>query len=231
MAGAAKLMVVGAHAGDAEVTCGGLIAKLTRAGHRVVIVHMTLGERGHPRLSEEEYAVQKRREAEEAARVLGAEPVFLPYRDGELPVSREVKFRLCDLIREYRPEILVTHWRGSIHRDHVGTYRNVVDAVFYAALPAVKRERPAHRVGRLFFAENWEDARGFRPNVYVDISDVFEVWREAASAYAFARGETGFPYVEYYSCLFRIRGIESGFRYAQALMAPAERLRQVLREL
>lgn len=226
-----KLMVVGAHAGDAEVTCGGLIAKLARAGHEVVIVHMTLGERGHPRLSEEEYGEQKRREAEEAARILGAKPVFLPYRDGELPVSREVKFRLCDLIREYKPEIVITHWRGSIHRDHANTYRNVVDALFYAALPAVKRERPAHRVRRLLFAENWEDPRGFRPNVYVDISDTFDVWREAASAYAFARGETGFPYIEYYTCLFRIRGIESGFKYAQALMAPAEQLRQVLREL
>jgi len=226
-----KLMVVGAHAGDAEVTCGGLIAKLARAGHEVVIVHMTLGERGHPKLSEEEYAAQKRREAEEAARILGAKPVFLPYRDGELPVSGEVKFRLCDLIREYRPEILVTHWRGSIHRDHRNTYRNAGDALFYAALPAVKREKPAHRVRRVFFAENWEDPRGFRPNVYVDISDALEVWREAASAYAFARGETGFPYIEYYTCLFRIRGIESGFKYAQALMAPSEQLRQVLREL
>lgn len=226
-----KLMVVGAHAGDAEVTCGGLVAKLTRAGHEVVIVHMTLGERGHPKLSEEEYGIQKRREAEEAARILGAKPVFLPYRDGELPVSSEAKFQLCDLIREYKPEILVTHWKGSIHRDHKSAYRNVVDALFYAALPAVKREKPAHRVRRVFFAENWEDPRGFRPNVYVDISDVFDVWKEAASAYAFARGETGFPYIEYYTCLFRIRGIESGFKYAQALMAPSEQLRQVLREI
>ncbi|MCD6358127.1 MAG: PIG-L family deacetylase [Thermoproteales archaeon] len=215
-----KLMVVGAHAGDAEVTCGGLIAKYARAGHEVVIVHMTLGERGHPRLSEEEYGEQKRREAEEAARILGAKPVFLPYRDGELPASDEVKFRLCDLIREYRPEIVITHWRGSFHKDHRNTYEVVRDAIFYAALPAIKRERPAHSVRALYFAENWEDPFGFEPQVYVDISDAFEVWREAASAYAFARGETGFPYIEYYTCLFRIRGIESGFKYAQALMMP-----------
>jgi len=215
-----KLMVVGAHAGDAEVTCGGLIAKYSRAGYEVVIVHMTLGERGHPRLSEEEYAEQKRREAEEAARILGARPIFLPYRDGELTASREVKLRLCDLVRELRPEIVITHWRGSIHRDHRSTYRAVRDALFYAALPAVRRERPAHRVRALYFAENWEDSFGFKPQVYVDVSETFEVWREAASAYAFARGETGFPYIEYYTCLFRIRGIESGFRYAQALMLP-----------
>lgn len=226
-----KLMVVGAHAGDAEVTCGGLIAKLTRAGHKVVIVHMTLGERGHPRLAEEEYARQKREEAEEAARILGAESIFLPYRDGELPLSREVKFRLCDLIREHKPEVLVTHWRGSIHRDHANTYRNVIDAVFYAALPAVRREMPAHRVRKLLFAENWEDPRGFSPNFYVDISDTFDVWKRAASAYAFARGETGFPYIEYYECLFRMRGIEAGTRYAQAMMAPSEQLRQIVKTL
>ena len=215
-----KLMVVGAHAGDAEVTCGGLIARYTSEGHEAVIVHMTLGERGHPTLPEEDYGKQKRLEAERAAKVLGAKAVFLPYRDGELEPSAEVKFRVCDVIRRFKPEILITHWKGSFHRDHRATHDIVLDAVFYAALPSIKRAEPAHRVRALYFAENWEDPFGFEPHMYVDISDVFEIWKEAASAYAFARGETGFPYIEYYSCLFRLRGIEAGFKYAQALMMP-----------
>jgi LmbE family N-acetylglucosaminyl deacetylase len=224
-----KLMVVGAHAGDAEVTCGGIIAKCSK--HDVVIVHMTLGEKGHFKLSAEDYGFQKRREAENAAEILGAKVVFLPYKDGELSVNSEVKFKLCDLIREYKPEILVTHWRGSIHRDHRSTYFNVKDAVFYAALPAVEREKPPFQVKALYYAENWEDPYGFKPQVYVDMSSEFEKWREAASAYAFARGETGFPYIEYYTCLFRLRGIESGFKYAQTLMVPEIQRKIRLREL
>lgn len=226
-----RLMVIGAHAGDAEVTCGGLIAKYSRLGFKPVIVHMTLGEKGHPRLSAEEYAARKRMEADEAADVLGAEPVYMPYEDGMIPVNDEVKTRLCDLIRRYKPDILITHWRGSIHKDHRNTYRNVVDAVFYASLRALKRELPPHPVKAIYFAENWEDPYGFKPQVYVDIGDEFEVWRKAASVYSFARGETGFPYVEYYTCLFRLRGIEGGFRYAQALMAPPTQMRVRARRL
>ncbi|MEM2793002.1 MAG: PIG-L deacetylase family protein [Candidatus Bathyarchaeia archaeon] len=225
-----RLMVIGAHAGDAEVTCGGIIAKYSKRGD-AIIVHMTLGEKGHFKLSPEDYGVQKRREAEKAAEILGAEAVFLPYRDGELPVNSEVKFRLCDLIREYKPEILVTHWRGSFHRDHRNTFLNVRDAVFYAALPAVKRKKPSFHVRALYYAENWEDPYGFKPQVYVDISEEFEEWREATSVYAFARGETGFPYIEYYTCLFRLRGIESGFKYAQTFMAPEAQRKMRMKEL
>lgn len=221
----AKLMIVGAHAGDAEITCGGLIAKYTRDNYEVVIVHMTLGEKGHPRLSPEEYGRQKRKEAERAAKILGAKPIFLHYKDGEIPVNEEVKFQLCDLIREYRPDAIITHWKGSIHKDHRNTYLNVMDAIFYAALPAIKRKREAHAVKAVYFAENWEDPFGYEPHIYVDISDTYDIWKEAASAYAFARGETGFPYIEYYTCLFRIRGIESKFHYAQTLMMPEHQRR------
>ncbi len=225
-----RLMVIGAHAGDAEVTCGGIIAKYSKRD-RAIIVHMTLGEKGHFKLSAEEYGLQKRSEAEKAAKILGAEVVFLPYKDAELPTDSEVKFRLCDLIREHKPDVLVTHWKGSIHRDHRSTYLNVRDAVFYAALPAVKREKSPFRVKALYYAENWEDPYGFKPQVYVDISEEFEVWREAASVYAFARGETGFPYIEYYTCLFRLRGIESGFKYAQAFMVPEAQRKVRMKEL
>jgi LmbE family N-acetylglucosaminyl deacetylase len=220
-----RLLIIGAHVGDADLTAGCLAAKHSDAGHKVFLAHMTLGERGHPTLSQEEYAVQKKTEAENVARSLGAEVFFLPYRDGELPVSDEVKFRLCDLIRELRPDIVVTHWGRSTHKDHANTYLNVKDAVFYAGLPAIKRDLPAHAVSSMYYAENWEDPYGFRPQVYVDISDVFQRWRKAMQNCAFARGETGFPYIEYYSNLFRIRGIESGFKLAQSFMMPSRQSR------
>lgn len=226
-----RLLIIGAHVGDAELTAGCLAAKHSDAGHKVFLVHMTLGERGHPSLSQEEYAVQKKGEAENVARSLGAEVFFLHYRDGELPVNDEVKFKLCDLVRELRPDIVVTHWARSDHKDHANTYLNVEDAVFYAGLPAIKRDLPAHTVSSVYYAENWEDPYGFRPQVYVDTSEVFETWKKAMSQCAFARGETGFPYIEYYSNLFRIRGIEAGFKYAQALMMPERQARLRVQQL
>ena len=53
-------MVVGAHAGDAEImAAGALVAKYTKAGHDAVLVHLTPGERDTKTLSPEEYAEQK----------------------------------------------------------------------------------------------------------------------------------------------------------------------------
>ena len=114
-------------------------------------------------MSPEEYAEQKIREGHKAAEVLGAKAIFLPYKDAELPVNDEVKYRLADVIRAEKPTIMVTHWKGSIHKDHENTYYIVQDAIFYAALPAIKRELPAHgcytqflrRTGRTPMSTKW----------------------------------------------------------------------------
>ena len=57
------ILAIGAHAGDMELTAGALLIKQHKLGDRVVILHMTLGEGGNPRLSPAVYGAQKRREA------------------------------------------------------------------------------------------------------------------------------------------------------------------------
>ena len=107
-----KIMVVGAHAGDAEIMAGALVAKYTQAGHEAVLVHLTPGEKGHRTMSPEEYAEQKIREGHKAAEVLGAKAIFLPYKDAELPVNDEVKYRLADGFGP-KPTIMVTRLEGQ----------------------------------------------------------------------------------------------------------------------
>jgi len=121
------------------------VLKHRRAGWQPVFVHMTPGEKGHPRLSAAEYLTQKRQEAEAAATAFGGIQVMMPWGDGELPVNDEVQWAIADTIREYRPEVIVTHWRGSMHKDHRNTHDNVMEALFYAALPAFQRDHAAHR--------------------------------------------------------------------------------------
>ncbi len=98
-----KMMVVGAHAGDAEIMAGAVVAKYTSQGHQAVLVHLTPGEKGHKTLAPEKYAEQKVEEGHRAAAVLGAKAIFLPYKDAELPVNDEMKYALADLIRAETP--------------------------------------------------------------------------------------------------------------------------------
>ena len=213
------IMVVGAHAADAEIMGGATVLKHVNAGWRAVLVHMTPGEKGHRTLSPDEYANVKAREAEAAARALGAECVMLPFRDGELPVSEEAQWAVADVIRERRPDVLVTHWRGSVHRDHRSTSLNVMESLFLARLPAFKRRHPSYGPSKVFFAENWEDAEGFRPDLYLDVSDVFGRYLEAIRSYSLFRGEVAsFPYEQWYRGAAEMRGAEGGFARGVALM-------------
>lgn len=219
------LMVVGAHCGDAEAMAGALIARYTAAGHRATIVHMTRGEMGHPNLPPEAYAAQKEAEALAAARILGAGVRFLPFRDTELTPSEAPVLALCDLVRELGPHAVITHWRGGGHPDHDATHDIVQAALFRAALPAIRRPQPAHRVSGLFFAENWEDPHGFDPDTHVDVTASWDTYLEALQAYELFRPPgtqpiTRFRFTDYYTALATVRGCLAGCQRAVALMRP-----------
>lgn len=221
-------MVIGAHAGDAENMAGAVVLKHTRAGYRATIVHMTLGEAGHPGMAPEQYALQRQHEVQESGRLMGAGVVCLLYRDGELPVNDEVKLRVCDLIREVKPDLILTHWKGSLHKDHAATNQIVQDAVFYAALASIRRELPAHRVRGVYYPENWEDMDGWRADIYLDVSDVWSEYLEVLRSHELMRGGiSSFRYLEYYDALGTVRGCLGGFRKAAALMAPGIWVRRI----
>ncbi|GAA4221072.1 LmbE family N-acetylglucosaminyl deacetylase [Streptosporangium album] len=216
------VLAIGAHAGDMDLTAGAVLAQHVQAGDQATLLHLTLGERGHPRIPVAEYAEQKRDEAEGFAAAIGAGVRFLDYEDGLLPEDEDVKMRVGDLIRELRPDVILTHWSESIHKDHARTHRIVLDARFYGGLRTLERELPAYWAGELYYADNWEDAEGYRPDVSVELTEeAYEVWSRAITGYAFARGETyGFPYVDYYRALTIVRGAPAGVRRAQAFAAP-----------
>jgi LmbE family N-acetylglucosaminyl deacetylase len=225
--GGCHIVAFGAHAGDVDFTMAHVLAKYARHGHKATIVHVTLGEAGNARMSRQDYAEQRKVEIRESARVYGTDVRCLPYPDGELPATPESELALCDLIRELRPDIVLTHWVGSFHQDHVRTHHLVTRGVLLARLPGVKRALPPHAVRSLYYAENWEDPQDFAPEVYVDITEVFDLWLEGAGKHALFRGGVStFPYQPYYTALAAVRGAESGCKYAAAYMRDREILKR-----
>lgn len=213
------IMVIGAHAADAELMGGGAILAHARLGWRSAMVHLTLGEKGHKALEASTYAEIKRSEAEEAATIFGADCHILPYLDGELPVSVDVQWAIADLIREFRPDVIVTHWKGSLHQDHINCHVNVLSSLFFAGLKTFVRNKPAHYPSAVYFGENWEDEEGFEAEVYLDISSEWDVYYEAVTSYGLVRGEAAsFRYTQWYDGTSRARGAERGLDRAVALM-------------
>jgi LmbE family N-acetylglucosaminyl deacetylase len=205
------ILAIGGHAGDMELTAGPMLVSQRKKGDRIVLLHLTLGEKGNRKLSAEEYGRQKRSEAEAVAGAIGAEVVFGPWKDAELPDDEAARRWVAGVIRDVRPELVVTHWRESMHRDHRAAHRIANDAILLAALDVAGVEgEPWRGVRSVWYAENWEDKPGFEPYVFVEVSSAMDAWREAVSKYEFARGIiSGFPYIDYYSALATVRGAEA----------------------
>jgi|SRR5271157_3102107 len=224
-----NVMAIAAHPGDAFFAMGAPVAVATHFGGQGALLSLSLGGKGSPTIPAEQYGSSQQEAARKAAELLGAKALFLSYPDGEIPINDEAKFAVCDLIRQYKPLTIITHWKGSWHKDHRACYDIVEDAIFYAGLPGLVRKEPAHGVRKLLFADNWEDATGFIADTYLDITSVFDRWLNACSAFPMWRGETGFRYNDYYGSLAVERGCLSNFKRAVALMSPTEQRVQHIR--
>ena len=147
------LMVVHAHPDDEVLTTGGILARYADRGVRTVLVTCTGGEAGEiaqPQLANREsLGAVRRRELRSACRVLGVARLhLLGYRDSGMagspdndhPASfqqaslAEATAKLVALIRQERPEVIVTYDEAGFygHPDHVQANR-ITQAAFAAA--------------------------------------------------------------------------------------------------
>jgi len=151
-----KVLAIAAHPGDGLFTMGAALAQQIERGGSGALLSLSLGERGAPKDVEmKQYGDVQRTATERATHLIGAEAMFVIYPDAEIPLNEESTLAVCDGIREYKPDIVITHWSGSWHKDHQNCHLIVRDAIFYAGLGTLIRSRPAHSVSKLFYADNW----------------------------------------------------------------------------
>ena len=133
---AASVLIFGAHAADYCFRAGGTAIRYLQAGGRVRVVSATFGERGEsaPRWKEPGATVEsvkaiRRSEAEAAARILGVEIEFLDFDDNPLVIDQERMQLYVDRIRDFQPEIILTHWTYEpTNRDHQIVAETVIRA-------------------------------------------------------------------------------------------------------
>ena len=225
------IMAVGAHTGDAQLTCGMLLAKHALAGNRIITVDLTAGERGTPKgLTPEEFRPQNIAGAGAFASLLGGESIVLDIPDGELEDSREIELRLARIMREKQVNTVLYHWRNSMHKDHIQASKITENAVFFASLPTFSMDLPPAPITRSLYAENWEDAEGFVPYVYFDVTEAFSLWKEAVRKLWLTEHSRDFKYLQYYEALSRMRGALIKAEHATAFSVPeySMRIRQEL---
>ncbi len=175
-----RVMVVVAHPYDMEFSCGGTVKKFTNEGRYVVLVQCTSGDKGTSRrdISPSELAELRESEEREACRRLGvAEIVFLRLGDGELMPDLDFREKIVRQIRQFRPDIVITHdpFRPyALHPDHRAVGITTVDAVYPTARdPLYFPEHLAAGLEPHKVAELWLYGAEY-PDTFVDISETFD---------------------------------------------------------
>ena len=139
-----------------------------------------------------------------AAKALGGDTIWLGYVSSSMPSLEDFAGRLEAYFEEEKVELVITHWRGSMHPRHINTH----DAVTLAVKHLRKKGNPI----RLVYGETFEDLQGFIPQAYYSLSgEETDQWFRALKEYQVFKGEINdFPYIPYYTTNLKVRGIESG---------------------
>jgi len=203
------LIVFGAHPDDPDSGAGGLIAKYTSRGHRVLAVSLTKGELCTGARSPEENERINVEEAIRAFRLLGASVKFLDFRDAGVYASPDGIDVIKRLLSIEKPDIILTHWPVDTHSDHRATGIMTISAI--QALPVWSRPK-------LYFYEvmTGKQSRCFVPEIYIDVTEYAELKRKAAYCHRNCKPESWYPVHEE---MMRFRGLEMGVKYAEAFVA------------
>jgi bacillithiol biosynthesis deacetylase BshB1 len=171
------LLAIGPHPDDVELTSGGTILKMARAGYRVGILDLTRGETGSRGTPE-----KRLKEAAEAAEILGVKirrNLGLP--DAHLQVSEEQKMAVAEVIREFEPHtVILPYWEGR-HPDHYTAGQMCYEACFVAGLKNYSLGGLPFRPFKIVYAAAYADVR---PTFAVDITEEYDRRRKAILAYA-----------------------------------------------
>lgn len=214
-----RAMVIFAHPDDAEVQCAGTVALWTEAGKKVTYVVLTKGDKGtqDPSMAGEALATIREEEQLKAASELGvSKVVFLRNDDGELEVNLARRKALTRTIREYQPEIVVTHdpWmRYQLHPDHRATGTLALDAVISARdvlyFPEQIREglKPCRAKRALLFASD-------QPDLWIDIGAAIDRKVKALGHHETQVAQWG-RWQEWLRKRARDAGASQGLKYAE----------------
>ena len=211
-----RVLALGAHPDDIELSCAGTLARFLQAGSEVHLGVACRGDRGGG--DRASLALRRRDEARRAAEILGAPIDFLDLGDAEVSDTPEARLRFVRLLREVRPELVITHGPDDYHDDHVRVGSLACKCAWFAASPGHDTEQPPlESPPSVVFMENVAGL-GSQPTHLVDISATIDVKRRMLACHRsqLDRRDSGMSRLEEIAeTLARLRGLQCGVSHAE----------------
>jgi bacillithiol biosynthesis deacetylase BshB1 len=173
-----RIICIGAHPDDVELSMGGTILKLQKSHHEILLVDLTNGEPtpfGDPET--------RKKESTQAADILGVSRITLQHPNRYLQDSLDVRKDLARVFRDFKPELIFTHYEFDVHPDHKAASSLTEAARFYSKL--TKSDIPGEPFFPpkiLYYFPNHVHIQ-LLPSFCVDITDYIETKEKVLKTY------------------------------------------------
>jgi len=231
-----NILGIGCHPDDLEIGCGGTLAKYAKQGHKVFMCHITNGNLGHKVIQSDELRKIRNKEAENAAKTLGAEAISLDIGDAYVEASdKALRNALTEVVRNAKADIIIAHHQTDYMRDHEQASALAVDVSFMTTIPhLIAGSQSTDNFPPVFYMDSLAGI-GFIPTEYVDISGEIEQKLEAVACHesqiVWMKEHDGIDFLDFVRTCNKYRGLQSNCAYAEGFRQYAAWPRFVTRRL
>ncbi len=175
------ILAFAAHPDDVEISCSGTLMKHIALGHKVGIVDLTQGDLGSRGTIE-----TRNKEASKASDLMGIQVrENLRMADGFFENNEENKLKIIEIIRKYRPDIVLANAIKDRHPDHGRAASLVSDACYYSGLRKIESfcegvNQDAHRPKAVY---HYIQDKYIKPDFVVDVTEYFDRKMESIKVY------------------------------------------------
>ena len=169
-----RIIFIGAHPDDCELCFGGTAVRLARAGHLVKYVSCCNGDKGHLTMPGPELAARRHAESLASCRIGGiSEYENLGVPDCELMPTLELRQRIIRIIRQFTPDLVISHRLCDYHADHRAAGQLVQDAAYLVMVPHCCPDTPIPPQNPVFACcyDEFTDPRPFRIDAAIPIDE------------------------------------------------------------
>lgn len=197
-----KILCIGAHYDDLELSAGGTIARFCKEGHEVFVNVVTASDytNYNGEVLRDKWEAEK--EGINALKILGIKEYkikCLNYETKKVPFNYQLIEDINRSIETTKPNLIITHSLASSHQDHINTAKSTMAA--------------ARRCKNIWMYEPiYPDKitnNPFKPIIYINITDTFNIKLDSLKAHI--NQFKKYPeWTELVTNLAKFRGIENG---------------------
>ena len=177
-----RILMIGAHQDDNEFRCGGIASKYVRMGHDVRFLSLCNGCGGHHILSPEETVRVRAEESKKVAALLGVTYDVWDIDDCSIVADLPTRRRLIRYIRNYNPDLIITHRPNDYHADHRAAGQLMQDASYMLIVPHECPDTPAmRRMPVIAYNEDRFKNPDFSGDIVVDVDEELDIKMQIAA--------------------------------------------------